>query len=584
IDNSPSMQTIFQDGTRLDAAKNKALEIIRSESAKIALYVFNDTLIPLIKLQDSSTISETIIRSIKVSPKSAGPEKLFAAIQSEQSLNSIKTIYFIGDFQKQFYSDNRYLSEYTSFLKGKNIVFVPVDRRKSLLNLAIESVKPVKEGFFPERENTVEVEIKNYSSQPAESIQALLSVNGEKKDVAVMNIPPYEKVKINMTAFFSGSDEYKCEISLPPDLLSIDNNYKFVFSPGQKVNVLSIIRDYKDEEFPPDIFLKSALKAICGENYLNYRTVKKLDLLVENLNTYDMIFIFGIPINKNDNFYDALLEFMKEKKSLICFSDLSEENYFSAFNIEMTAEIKKMNSLDVKRLSGTYFDFMSTEKLDPTTINFFRYACFKNIRDVSNGGRLFINEVDDALMFYKKIGKSNVILAGFMPYKSYTDMFFNPNFVQFTMRLFSESLRKRIFFAFTGLESMKLPVEEDIFIDSDWKIIDSDNNEEKIEAKKDSSGIFLLMKPRLDSGFYKVIADNSKVYSFAYNPSRDDSAIETVSDGITKELSESGISFLVNQDKMAVVNAGTEINKIVIFLLLSIMCFDFYVHFIRKRG
>lgn len=581
IDNTLSMATLLGEKSRLDIAKEFAESLVKKSDSPTAIYSFDGSLVPQAKLQKEHSSLAAIFEGIELAPKSASQKDFIDALTGSRILNKIDTVYFISDFQKSFYKDA--ISVKTSLErlnKSKKLVFIPVDNRTNLKNISLESCSISPEGFFPEHKNEIYVKIKNYSSVPIEAVPVTLVANGEKHDRTLVSLLPYEERNIKLNLSIRDIEEYKVNISIPHDCYPLDDNLNFVISPGIQLNVLAIVKDNRNEEFEYDIFFRSALRSFCSDNYLKYTRITPNQTFEEDLDNYDVVITFGVAFPKNNNFTELINDYLRKKKGLISFCDFSMEQYWEGLGIENSALCETAEIPDIKRLNNTYLGFMPDNDLNPACITFFNYITISGDADYSSTGRVFLRNSKEPILIHKKIADSNVILAGYMPYPKYTNFFYNPNFVQFTMRMFWESLNRNVFNSFTGDEIENIPIE-DYDPNSIYSAVGDSGISRKMELKGTGEGSMLGTRPFTRNDFFSLFKDKNILFKFGYNSPRKDSDIEPATINEFKEAINAGLTFNANPS-FSDLKSRREHWVIAVFLLFLALIFENYAHFWRK--
>lgn len=582
IDNTLSMASTLGEKTRLDIAKEFAETLVKKSDSPTAIYSFDGSLVPQAKLQKEHSSLAAIFEGIELAPKSASPKDFIDALTALQILDKIDTIYFISDFQKSFYQDPSSVKTSLERLnRRKKVVFIPVDNRTNLKNISIESYSISPEGFFPGHQNELYVKIKNYSSIPIEAVPVTLAVDGEKYDRTLVSLLPYEEQNIKLNLSVRNLEEHKVNINIPQDCYPLDDNLNFVISPGAPLNVLAIVKDDRNEDFEYDIFFRSALRSFCPEDYLKYARISPSQTFEEELDNYDVIITFGVPFPKNNNLTELINDYLQKNKGLISFCDFSMDQYWEGFGILNSPLCETAEIPDIKRLNGTYLDFMTNNDLDPTGITFFKHITINGDTNNSSTGKLFLKDSEAPVMIHKKITGSNIILAGYMPYPKYTDFFYNPNFVQFTMRMFWESLNRKVFNSFTGNEIEGVSIE-DYDPNSIYTAVGDSGIARKMELKGTGGAAMLGTRPFARNDFFSLFRDKNILFKFGYNSPRKDSDIEPATINEFKEAIATGLTFN-EKPSFSDLKSRREHWVIAVFLLFLALIFENYAHFWRKN-
>ncbi|MEI6423965.1 MAG: BatA domain-containing protein, partial [Lentisphaerota bacterium] len=525
IDNTLRMATNIEDRTRLEFAKEIAGNLAAKSDSPVVICSFDGFLTAVAKIKEGRGMTAETLKGVELSPNSADMKDFSNALSASTDIKEVETVYFISDFQKCFFGDAKLAKEALARLgKGKKLVFIPVDTRGNLQNLGVESYSVATEGFFPGNENEITVKIKNHSSAPVTAVPVTLSIDGKKHDRAMISLKPKEEQDVKLNISISEAKEHKASVTIPPDCYALDNVLDFAINPGKQFNVLAVTKSKGDEQFEYDVFFQRVLKSFCSGEYLKYKRVGAAQLFEENLDNYDLVVTFGIPFTENSSGVNVIRNYLQKKKSLISFSDCDSNGYWKGLGIESGETQKEMAKPDMKRLKGTYLGFMEESELDPQSVNFFKYMPIKESGGIQEGGRLFLQDSADAVIVFREINGGKVLLAGFMPYPGYTDFFYNPNFVQFTMRMIWEMFPRKVFSSYIGKEIESISIDN---ADPDLKytIVGDSGIIRKLELKGMGASTKLGTTQMTVNDFFSVLAGNENVSSLGYSTSRVDADI-----------------------------------------------------------
>ena len=577
IDTSLSMATMFDGKSRLEHARALASEVIAKSDSALNIYAFDGRLIPLAKIKKGDAGSGGL-GGLALSAGTGGPRDLMAALSEGNVLEKVDTIYLISDFQKSNYQDPAMVKEMMERLgKKKRLVFVPVDNRKGTRNISLESSTASSEGMFPGNENEVVVSVRNFSSDPAEGVAITLSIDGVKKDRVLVSLGPEEETTVPLTLALTNAAESEVLIEIPPDDYEPDNTLRMVVAPGEKLNVLGIVGPKGDLPFERDIFFVSALRAFLHEDFLNYERVGRNEVIGRNLDNFDVVISCGVPIEDNSPLANHLTPFLQKGGSLISFSDLSG-NSWSGLGVKTSPVFTEMASVASEKLKGGYLSFMNDEELDPGLVKFFKFVTMP----AASGGRLFVSGQAAPSVIYQKVGKGRMILVGFMPYPGFTNFYYNPNFVQFAMRLFWEAMNRPVVNAFTGREIEAIPVSPSLADGvSVFSLTSAAGMRRAVAMQNTADGDVIKGEPQSHGDFFTLTQGNQQVMKLGYNVSRDDSAIEPAGRGPFRKAEEDGLIF-DEMHKLEYVRSQHEHLIVVLILMVLAVVFENYTHFWRR--
>jgi len=102
----------------------------------------------------------------------------------------------------------------------------------------------------------------------------------------------------------------------------------------------------------------------------------------------------------------------------------------------------------------------------------------------------------------RKIGKGRIIILGFVPYQGYTNLHFNPNFVQMMLRLFWEARHWQNSYTITGnFDEWKKP---GLNRDHTYTLRDKYKNQWDLSIDGLGENTRLLIPSDLKFGFYSI--------------------------------------------------------------------------------
>ncbi len=581
VDNSPSMLTAVDEGTRLDKAKRLASSLIAESDAPVALAVFDEKVTLLSKPRAPGAALDAQVKSIEASPRRGGFADLASSLDALDVFKDVESIYFISDFQKSDFADLRPVSEAVSRLKNKRFVFVPVDSRTGMVNVAVESVSLTPEGFYPGRANELDVKLKNYGGAPAESIGVTLSVDGQKRDRAVMTLAPGAEADVRLRLTLPEGKESRVVVEATADAYLPDNRLLLLFPPPEPISVLAVRPESAPGiPFEQDVFFKSAIKSIVADKFLTYKAISPHLLLSENLSSYDVVALFAVPLPVKDTSTAAIESFLRKGKGLISFADPAAAAPWRALGVDATPAVDAESFPD-RLKPDSYLGFMTDRSdLNPRLITF--NAC-RGVKLPENAGvpRLHVKGLEEPIAVKLAVGKGAAVFAGFLPNVGATSLIYNPNFVQVAMRMLRDALGHSPYAAVMAEEIERIPVESEDD-KANFTLLTETGESRRMELRRQGDGSFLLStRPFTDDLFCDVTKDGRRVMSFGFNASRADSAVEPASRADFDPAIKQGLVY-GSDLKSIEVRASTERIWITLLLFILALCFENYAHFWRK--
>ena len=581
IDTTLSMGTIIENETRLQKAKKAVSTLLKSSKVNAGLYSFDGKLTPMAKL--GSKISEKTIDSLVLSPCAARFDDLVSSLADLPELKKFNAIYFFSDFQKEQYKVASAVQQAVSRLGNRKFIMCPVDMRTDLENAGLKNFSPKPEGFFPGRNNQIAITVRNYSSIKMDNIPVTLKVNGKACDRTIVNLLPHSEETVNLNVSVVDIIAAQVTVEIPPDAFLTDNQINIVVNPPAKLDILAIVKDKGDSPFEYDVFFANAIKAFSAEDYIYYKRISPSLVYDENLNNYNMVVTFGIPFAAKSGTTTAVKNYLNnDNKALIAFSDLSVKNYWRELGVKDGKDGSPATVADKTRLQDSYISFMQGGEIDPAMISFLRYRTISLPKAKGAVGRMYLAGQPDPVIIKTQKGNNNLVLAGFMPYLEYSNIFYNPNFIQLTMRILTDAMNLQVFHSYMGDAIKSVPLRNGD-LTSDYQLATPTEGNRQMAVHEDKSGqLFVSAEPMGINTFCDVLRDDKPFFSFGYNATRDDSDIEPLNDTDFSRFENDQISYTTKQN-LELESTETEYWALMAILLLLAIVFDNYAHFWRKQ-
>lgn len=578
IDNSLSMGAQVSGGNRLKTAKAQALDLIKQSDNRITVYSFDGDLKAIAKQGLSSNALDTAIQNIDLSTESGAFKDFIEKVKAVPDFENFDTIYFFSDFQKfQFKDEDSVVGSLATLGKKHKVIFIPADKRKNLKNAALLACSPLAEGIYPGMENRIAVDVINYSPQAMTSLPVTLSVNGKKQDRSVVTLGPGERTRIILACQLPEQKIAKIEIEISPDAFSYDNKITAVIRPGKTLDILAIRPDKPPEgkTFTYDFFFKSALSSFLK---MKYEAISPLRSFEKNFDNYDLVLTFGMSFREKSKVTDKILQFMEKQRTLIAFGNPADPDLWKPFGVNASKEQKDKDLSPVAN-EGSYLAFMK-DKLNPSLIHFFNYSTISPGTSKLSG-KLYLQGENDPITAKVPFKQGSVILNGYIPYPGFTDIFYNPNFVQLSMRMINDALGQQSFHSCMGDAIRELKIKTNNDSDSQFQLVIDGGVSEMIKAVRAGEDLVFAATPMLENRFCSIVENGKSIYDFGFNVSRNDSNIEVSTKGDFAKAIESGLKYQETSD-FKEVKAVNEFLWLWITLLILAAIFENYVHFWRK--
>ncbi|MBT3377108.1 MAG: hypothetical protein HN742_36370 [Lentisphaerae bacterium] len=542
VDHSPSMQTRLGEATRMDRARELARRLVDASDGPVAIATLDDHLTPLSQFQEDRQALGQLISTIAPSTRGDTARSLIDGVLAYPSLSEVEQLVIISDFQAQWYGEPEALSELASRLGAdRPVQLVPVDSRTGLANVGVVESRLPPEGMHRGRENEIQVLVRNFGAAAVMSLPVTLANDGRAQDRALVDLPPGEAKWVHLSSHNDGFGPQQLAISVPPDTYPVDDVLLLAVAPLRPRNILGVIRAEHGRDGPePDVFFRSALNAVGGTEQWNYRTVRPEQLATENPANYDVIVLFGVPVRTGDSHAEDLRTFVERGGGMIAFDDGQTEGIWTALGMSCGDISETVVTPDRGRLGDGCFGFMAdSPELAPDLIHFYRWRSVTAAGDTR--ALLHVTGATDPVVVRKTLGTGAAICAGFGLYPGATDLYYNPNVVQFCARLVWDVLADdpvRVFTAST-LPGLRVPG------------LDRANR----YALADAKGVHMPLRvqgtprrPELsiptppEAGFYAITQGDRPVLRFAYNVTRTDSDIRTAAVELADSLEDEQVS------------------------------------------
>lgn len=607
VDSSVSMGASVDGGaTRLESAQAmvRKLRSVRKD-AQIVLATFDEEL-KVVSGDLTDLTAKTALEAIKPGAGNVTFSALVEALEQYPDLQSFDTICLISDFQRTTFNDKDFVRSALRKIGLDRLMFLPVETGTTYANVSIDEFLIPPEGFYPGRANPVTARLTNHGSENIENLVLTLSINGEKKDLALVNLPPESSVEAELSLMLPPQAEpSEILLEIPPDALEADNSLRVVAEPRAKWNVLSIApMTHSDHGISADFYIRSALETFAGGDFLRVHSITIAETTSLDLANYDLIVTAGIDFQPNGEFEIQLNEYLEKGGSLISFVSPQMQNCWDGLNIPSSMQVfdstgknddAAVNSTlkpDPQAIQGGYLDFMNVSKLPLATMNF-RQAGGITLLSADEDApqtRLKLAGLDSPTVIRMKKGRGTVILAAFLPIPAYTSIVLNPNFIQFMRRMTNDAIgRNSGFYSVCGSErrAIALPPGEIMSVDEHFILKDrkgDDICEALVRQATDGSVVLDVEKSFPEGAFLSVFraGEENPSFTMAFNPARGDSSLIPVPEEFFAEAVSDGLVY--GDPSIDTAGHGDhEYFKIALFLLILAVAFDIYAHFIRRR-
>ncbi|HTB05458.1 MAG TPA: BatA domain-containing protein [Bacteroidia bacterium] len=279
IDNSFSMNAINQNGTLLEDAKTKAIQIAQSLNAADKIQLVSQDFDEAQErwLNKDEFIEE--LKGLKISPYSRQLSEILQRQQEnlEHSESPVKEDFIISDFQKS-------VSEIPNFHASADINtdLVP-ETAETKKNISVDTCWFNSPVHIPGKTEQLSVKLTNYSTVAVSNSPVKLFLNGEEKAMSSFNIDPMTSVTITLSFIPGQKPIQQGEIKISDYPINFDDNLYFSFRLSSRIPVLWIHPDSLSKNvFIRALYGKDSLFTLqeAAANHLDYSTLPSYRLLI----------------------------------------------------------------------------------------------------------------------------------------------------------------------------------------------------------------------------------------------------------------------------------------------------------------
>lgn len=277
VDNSFSMDGLSSQGTLLELAKQKALEVVKSFPATTKFQVLSNNFESVQQRLISREDALEEIGHIKLSPVSRRLSEV--VLRQKEALaaasSGLAYSYVISDFQK---NSSDFINVKPDSLLTTTLIALPLQETPNIFVDSCWLTSPVVQ---MNQAAALSVRISNNSTKAAESVPVRLLINGSQKAVTSLNIEAGQTKETTFSFTISQPGWQRAEISISDHPISFDDTYFFSFEVREKLNLLSIYEGvaspYPQALFSRDPFFNFS---VTGSGNVDYSGFAKQDFIL----------------------------------------------------------------------------------------------------------------------------------------------------------------------------------------------------------------------------------------------------------------------------------------------------------------
>jgi len=279
IDNSFSMSAVNQDGTLLEGAKNKAMQIAQSLNAADKVQLVSED---FDEGQERWLNKDEFIEEVKGLKTSSDSRLLQEILQRQQEnlLHSgcpVKEAFVISDFQKS-------VSDITDFHSNPDIttdLLPEVAETKN--NISIDTCWFMSPVHIPGKAEQLMVKLSNYSTKAVNDAPIKLLLNSEEKALGSVNIGA-ESAAVIVMSFIPGKTQIQQgEIKINDYPINFDDHLYFSFKLSSSIPVLWLHPDsVKKNPYLHSLYGRDSLFTFSetSAGHLDYSTLPGYRLII----------------------------------------------------------------------------------------------------------------------------------------------------------------------------------------------------------------------------------------------------------------------------------------------------------------
>lgn len=279
IDNSFSMESVGENGSLLNGAKAKAIEIVKAyrNTDKFILTTNNFNAGDQRLLSNEETIDK--IESIQISSLTRNLSTIYS--RNEEGLNASeiknKSFYVLSDFQKTTADFNQLKTD--SLI---NTYLLPIKANETN-NLYIDSCWFSSPTHLYNQNEELTVRIKNNADTDLENIPLKLYINNQTVTPASFSVKANSKTELTLNYRNKTKGIQQGKIELRDNPVIMDDAFYFSYSISENINILNINNNENNAQLNSIYTTDSIFNyQSFNVNQLDYSLIKKSNLIIIN--------------------------------------------------------------------------------------------------------------------------------------------------------------------------------------------------------------------------------------------------------------------------------------------------------------
>jgi len=558
LDNSFSMQAKGENGELLKSAAQELIKNYTNSNHSISLVTNNQSF----KNLTPEAFKNELIK-IKYHPNKLDLNSILLKAQSLESAkeNTLNNLIVISDFQ--------------DITNNSNINF---DTTKATINLVKATANNIINSFidsiFIEDNSSTEITI-HAIIKTAKNTTSTIPVSLFNNEILIgKTTSKFKESKINTVQFtIPKSTNFNGKISLIDDSLEFDNTFYFSISKPEKINVLNI---GNTAEFLNKIYTKTEFNYTTTllQN-LNYNILQNQHLVVLNELT-------KIPAELKN----SLQDFTKRGGNLVIIP--SSNTHLDSYNSLLTALnfekiITKIES--EQKIMTINYEHPLLNDVFEKRVNNFQYPKTTTYFKSKNNANSYIIKLDNNQSFISsKETKNGTIYFISSPLNNDISDFTQSPLVVPIFYNFAKNSLKTTQLYYTIAKNTELEITTSLEKDQVLKISSKNSEFIPLQTSSQNKVVFNIQNQLLESGFYAILNENTKIKTVAFNYNREESKQQII-DIETLFKAKNNVSFSTSvADSLSKINNQQKINWLfkwflafsVLFLLIEMLILKYF--------
>ncbi|MEI6766563.1 MAG: BatA domain-containing protein [Bacteroidota bacterium] len=571
VDNSFSMEADAKNGTLLDEARNKAVEVAQAyRPDDLFHFLTNDFEGKHQRLVTRDEFRE-MLEELKSSPS---VKKLSEIIRRQSDMLSenkskSKNIYVISDFQKSI-TDISAISADTS----ASVYLVPV-KANSVNNLYIDSCWFESPVHLPGQNVKLFILIKNAGKTELEKVPLKFSVNGTQKAVSSFNISPAGEVQVVLTYSDKDAGIMHGVLEIMDSPVTYDDRFYIAYNVASSIPILCI-NGGSNNIYLNSLFAKDSAFTFknISVNATDFSVFPQQSLII--LNAID---------NISSGLAQELQRFVQNGGSMLVVPSpkidlLSYQEFLKGMNAGQYSKLNTANQ-KISLLNLTHPVFRDVFDYLPENMDLPSVFSWYGISGTSSSGQEFLMKMQngDVFMSGQTVGQGTVYLLAVPLETDYSNF---PKHALFVPALYKVALlsepQNKLYYVIgrdEPIEVRKVAMQGEMVFKVKGKTGD---NEFIPEQKKLGTNTTVYVHDQIrDAGNYALLSENSEVTGLAFNYDRKESVLSCYTAAELEDMcSKAGLkNFTVLEssakplaDVISEMNQGIKLWKIFIILAL----------------